>query len=225
MAACPATHAHALGDPCLRPEHQLARAAFQVREVDILEAEHAAIQRVTENTFARALEHLTLGPETWEAEGRRGVWLWGLLNISVAQDGTDFRIDYLGREPADEAQPISPLGFVAALAPILAAEARGCELPLETLSGPTGDHIRRVLVRTLYPCVSWHRLRGAVAAYLRLRAPHVHEVSRDRRRGRHLGAHEVRASTRSLSPFEIAIRRRSAPLPRLQLVVVHGEAH
>ena len=218
MAACPATHAHVLGDPCLRREHRFARLVLETCEMGIPEAPPAALQRLMENTFARAHEHLTLGPEAWEAEGRRGLWLWGLINISATQQGADLRIDYLGRDSGDEitaatvnlSLPISLLGFLEAISPILAAEAKGCGLPPDTLEGTAGTFIRRVFARTFLQCVDWIRLRRAVSAYLQLRAPYIHEVTRDRHHGRHISAHEMRASRRPLSPFEVGVRRRRA---------------
>src|SRR5262249_17874079 len=54
---------------------------------------------------------------------------------------------------------------------------------------------------------------------------HIDEMPGDRSRGRHHGAHEMRAPARALPSFEVAVRRRRAPLARPELVVVHAEAH
>lgn len=126
--------------------------------------------------FPRVVEHLALAPETWEAEGRRGVWLWGLLEISAAADGTDLRLDYVSDDPdaegcaasANLTQPISRFGFSAAMSPILVAAARECGLHPKTLPGPTGMYIRRVFARTFSRCVEWNRLRRGVLGHLRL---------------------------------------------------------
>ena len=47
----------------------------------------------------------------------------------------------------------------------------------------------------------------------------------DRRRGRHLRAHEVGAAAPALPALEVAVRRRGAALARRQDVRVHAEAH
>lgn len=75
-------------DACLRPEHLPAQPSFDVHKSDLPERRRAAVERVIEVAFPRVVEHLALAPETWEAEGRRGVWLWGVLEISAAADGT-----------------------------------------------------------------------------------------------------------------------------------------
>src|SRR5215467_3296195 len=54
---------------------------------------------------------------------------------------------------------------------------------------------------------------------------HVDEMPGDRRRSRHLRAHEVRPSASPLASFEIPVRSRSGTLARLQPVGVHREAH
>src|SRR5882762_5745533 len=53
----------------------------------------------------------------------------------------------------------------------------------------------------------------------------VDEVSGDRRRRSHLGAHEVGPAAGALAAFEIAVRGRSATLARLEPVRVHGQTH
>src|SRR5260221_6117039 len=53
----------------------------------------------------------------------------------------------------------------------------------------------------------------------------VDEVPGDRRRRRHLGAHEMRAPPRALPAFEVSIGCRRAALARGELVVVHAQAH
>src|SRR4051812_43274777 len=55
--------------------------------------------------------------------------------------------------------------------------------------------------------------------------PHVDEMSVDRGGRGHGGTHEVRAATRALPAFEVAIAGRRATLPRLQPVGVHRQAH
>src|SRR5581483_7199680 len=50
-------------------------------------------------------------------------------------------------------------------------------------------------------------------------------MARDRRRGRHLGADEMRAPAGALAAFEVAVRGRRAALARLEPVGVHREAH
>ena len=174
--------------------------------------ERAAVLRLIKRTLPRAAEHLALAPETWEMEGRRGLWLWGLLNISAAADGSDLRIDHVCEGADAGAFEISGLGFSAALSPILAAEAPGCGLSPQALEGPTGIFLRQVLARAFHRYVDWDQLRRFVSSHLRLdwplvplRAAHVHEMPRDRRRGRHLGTHQVRTPARALPPLEVAV--------------------
>src|SRR5437763_16268286 len=50
-------------------------------------------------------------------------------------------------------------------------------------------------------------------------------MPRDRGRGGHLGAYQVRTPARALATFEVAVRGRRAALTRRELVVVHPEAH
>ena len=164
-------------DACLRPEHLPAEPAFAVFEADFPESQRAAVQRLIEQVFPRALEHLWLAPETWETEERRGLWLWGLLNVSAARDGSDLRVEHVCRDAgiapvtATLSQPVSPFGFSAAFSPIVAAEAGGCDLPIEALEGPAGKCIGGVLVRTLHRCVDWTRLRRSILSELRLDSP------------------------------------------------------
>ncbi|HYC36295.1 MAG TPA: PcfJ domain-containing protein [Usitatibacter sp.] len=163
-------------DACLRPEPPPARPSFDVLKSDVPERRRAVVERVIEVAFPRVVEHLALPPETWEAEGRRGVWLWGVLEISAAADGTDLRLDYITDDPdadgcaatANLSQPINRFGFPAAMSPILVAAARECGLHPKTLSGPTGMYIRRVFARTFHRCVDWNRLRRGVLRQLRL---------------------------------------------------------
>lgn len=163
-------------DACLRPEHLPAQPSFDVHKSDVPERRRATVERVIEVAFPRVVEHLALAPETWEAEGRRGLWLWGVLEISAAADGTDLRLDYVSDDPdldgclatANLTQPISPIGFAAAMSPILVAAARECGLHPKTLPGPTGMYIRRVFARTFNRCVDWNRLRRGVLRHLRL---------------------------------------------------------
>jgi hypothetical protein len=164
-------------DACLRPEHLPAEPAFAVFDADFPEAEGAAVQRLIQQVFPRALEHVMLAPETWESEGRRGLWLWGLVNVSANRDGTDLRVDHVCADTAVAAatptlsHPIGPASFAAAFSPILEAEAKGCDLPLEALEGPAGKCVRGVLVRTIHRCVDWQRLRRSVLSYLRIESP------------------------------------------------------
>jgi PcfJ-like protein len=163
-------------DACLRPEHLPAQPSFDVHNSDVPERRRAAAERVIEVAFPRVVEHLALAPETWEVEGRRGVWLWGVLEISAAADGTDLRLDYVSDDPdadgclatANLTDPISRFGFSAAMSPILVAAARECGLHPKTLPGPTGMYIRRVFARTFNRCVDWNRLRRGVLRHLRL---------------------------------------------------------
>src|SRR5258705_5165716 len=60
---------------------------------------------------------------------------------------------------------------------------------------------------------------------LKLPLANVGEVSRDRCRGGHHRADQVRAPAASLPPFEISIARRGAPLARLQNIGIHTQAH
>src|ERR1700754_2263542 len=53
----------------------------------------------------------------------------------------------------------------------------------------------------------------------------IDEMPFDCGRGSHRGAHEMRASARALTAFEVAVRRRRAALARFQTVRIHGEAH
>src|SRR5439155_658410 len=53
----------------------------------------------------------------------------------------------------------------------------------------------------------------------------VDEVSGDRGRRGHLGAHEVSPAAAALAALEIAVRGRSAALARLEPVCVHTQAH
>src|SRR5687767_4993121 len=163
-------------DACLRPEHLPAKPSFDVHKSDVPERRRAVVERVIEMAFPRVVEHLALAPETWEAEGRRGLWLWGMLEISAAADGTDLRLHYISDDPdaegcaasANLTQPISRFGFSAAMSPILVAAARECGLHPKTLPGPTGMYIRRVFARTFNRCVEWNRLRRGVLGHLRL---------------------------------------------------------
>ena len=159
-------------DACLRPEQLPAQPSFDVHKSDVPERRRAVVQRVIEVAFPRVVEHLALAPETWEAEGRRGVWLWGVLEISAAADGTDLRLDYVSDDPdadgcsvtANLTEPINRFGFAAAMSPILVAAARECGLHPKTLPGPTGMYIRRVFARTFNGCVDWNRLRRGCCA-------------------------------------------------------------
>jgi hypothetical protein len=164
-------------DACLRPEHLPVEPAFAVFDADFPEAQNAAVQRLIQQVFPRALEHLMLAPETWATEERRGLWLWGLLNVSAARDGTDVRVEHVCRDvqvapfTATLTQPIGATGFAEAFAPVLAAEAEGCGLSPEALDGPAGKCIRGVLVRTFHRCVDWKRLRRSVLSELGIDSP------------------------------------------------------
>ena len=157
-------------DACLRPEHLPTRPAFAVFEADFPETQRAAVQQLIEQVFPRALEHLMLAPETGEVEGRRGLWLWGLFNVS-APDGIDMRFEHVCDGTALPSQPISAFGFADAFAPIVAAEAESCGLPPDAIEGPAGKCIRGVLARTFHRCVDWQRLRRSVLSELRLESP------------------------------------------------------
>jgi hypothetical protein len=164
-------------DACLRPEHLPAQPAFAVLEADFPETQRVAVQDLIERVFPRALEHLLLPPEVCEMEGRRGLWLWGLLNVSAARDGSDLRAEHVcaGAEPcaatANLSQPISPFGFAAAFATTLVAEAEACDLPPDALEGPAGKCLRGVLARTFHRCIDWDRLRRSVLSQLRVDSP------------------------------------------------------
>ena len=67
--------------------------------------------------------------------------------------------------------------------------------------------------------------RHAFAPCAKSESTDVDEVSGDRGRRRHCGTHQMRAAARALPALEIAVRRRRAALARLELVVVHREAH
>src|SRR3954468_6846654 len=53
----------------------------------------------------------------------------------------------------------------------------------------------------------------------------VHKVAGTRRRCRHCGRDQVRASAAALAAFEVAIRRRGTPLAGRELVRVHRQTH
>src|SRR5260370_23295885 len=55
--------------------------------------------------------------------------------------------------------------------------------------------------------------------------PYVSEMSGNRRRRRHHGADQVRASAAALASFEIPIAGRGAAFSRLHDVGIHAEAH
>src|ERR1700676_4859968 len=55
--------------------------------------------------------------------------------------------------------------------------------------------------------------------------PYVSEMSGNRRRRRHHGADQVRASAAALASFEIPVAGRGAAFSRLQDVGIHAEAH
>ena len=158
-------------DACLRPEHLPAQPAFAVLEADFPEGQREAVQRLIEQVFPRALEHLLLAPEAWEADGRRGLWLWGLLNVSAGAYDIEMHVEHVCDGSPIPSQPISPFGFAAAFSPILAAEASDCGLPPEAIEGPAGKCIRGVLARTFHRCVDWERLRRSALSHLRLDSP------------------------------------------------------
>src|SRR5271163_2128432 len=60
---------------------------------------------------------------------------------------------------------------------------------------------------------------------LSLPLPYIDKMSRNRRRRRHRGTHEMSPAALALPPFEVAIRRAGASLARLQHVGIHREAH
>jgi hypothetical protein len=163
-------------DPCLRREHRPTQPCFDVHTWDIPAACRPEVRRVIEVAFPTLVEHLALPLETYEADGRRGLWLWGVLDISVAYDGTDLRIVPICDEPdvercrvtANLIQPISRFWFSPAMAPILVGAALECGLPAKAVAGPAGVYIRRVLARTFEHFVDWNRLRRCVLSYLRL---------------------------------------------------------
>src|SRR6185437_1513023 len=89
---------------------------------------------------------------------------------------------------------------------------------------PLGIADPAVVVRRVQ--IALYRLcRHPHAATRSLPAPNIDEVPRDRRGGRHLGAHEVRAAARALAAFEVAVGGGGATLAGRQTVVVHAEAH
>jgi hypothetical protein len=163
-------------DACLHPEHLPAHPSFDVHKADVPEQHRAVVERVIELAFPRVVEHLALAPETWEAEGRRGLWLWGVVEISAAADGTDLQINSVSHDPDDEAcvvsanllQPISCFTFANAMSPILASAAREYGVSPKALPGPAGNYIRRVFARTFGRYVDWNRLRRIVLTHLRL---------------------------------------------------------
>jgi len=163
-------------DACLHPEHLPTHPSFDVHRADVPEHCRAIVERVIELAFPRVVEHLALAPETWEAEGRRGLWLWGVVEISAAADGTDLQINSVSTDPDDEAcvvsanllQPISCFSFANAMSPILVSAARECGLSPKALPGPAGNYIRRVLARTFQRYVDWNHLRRIVLTHLRL---------------------------------------------------------
>ena len=163
-------------DACLGGDPLPARPSFDLPRGAIPDEHHPAVKRVIEVAFPRVVEHLALAPETWEAEGRRGVWLWGLLEISVTTDGTDLRLDYISEDPdaercaatANLTQPIGRFAFPAAMSPLLVAAARECGLQPKALAGAAGQYIRRVFSRTFHRCVDWNRLRRDVLRHLGL---------------------------------------------------------
>src|SRR5688572_29550084 len=89
-------------DACLRPEHLAPKLTFDVHNADVPEQGRALVERVIEVAFPRIVEHLALAPETWEANGRRGLWLWGVVEISAAADGTDLQINSVSTDADDE---------------------------------------------------------------------------------------------------------------------------
>jgi hypothetical protein len=163
-------------DACLRPEHLPAKPSFDVHNADVPEHSRAFVKRAIEVAFERVVEHLALAPETWEADGRRGLWLWGVVEISAAADGTDLQINSVSTDPDDEAcvvsanllRPISCFSFSNAMSPILTSAARECGLSPKALHGPAGNYIRRVFARTFQRYVDWNRLRHIVLTHLRL---------------------------------------------------------
>jgi hypothetical protein len=163
-------------DACVRPEHMPARPSYDVHNADVPGQSRAMVERVIEVAFPCIAEHLALTPETWEADGRRGLWLWGVVEISAAADGTDLQIKSVSTDPDDEAcvvsanllQPISCFSFSNAMSPILNSAARECGLSPKALSGPAGNYIRRVFARTFQRYVDWNRLRRIVLTHLRL---------------------------------------------------------
>src|SRR3984957_13330008 len=55
--------------------------------------------------------------------------------------------------------------------------------------------------------------------------PHVDEMPRDRRGGRHGRRDQVGAALVALAPLEIAVRGRGAAFAGIELVGIHREAH
>src|SRR5712671_6960224 len=74
-------------------------------------------------------------------------------------------------------------------------------------------------------CASGRRRRVVIDPRHSLPLPHIDKATRDGRRCRHRGRHQVGATLVTLPAFEVAVGGRSAALPRLELVGVHGQAH
>lgn len=129
-----------------------------------------AAQRALDHCFLAVAHHLSTPPESWVDQGRRMVRLWDLLEFSVTVDGNDFQAEFLARDPAmshcivraDLKGPIGSYNFPAALDPLLVEGCRATGFTPKCLPGPTGDYMRRVLLRTFRHYVDWNALRRSV---------------------------------------------------------------
>jgi hypothetical protein len=131
-------------------------------------------RRILEHAFPAVTHHLSTPPEGRSEGGRRSVRLWDLLEFSVADDGTDFRLEHLSRDPEisrcresfDLTSPISPYACTTALDPVFAATCRELGLSPGMLPGPRGDLARTTIARTFRHYVDWNGLRRSVLRFL-----------------------------------------------------------
>ena len=149
---------------------------FAIKSENLAPARRALAERVIEHALPAIARHLDAATEAWEADGRRMVRVWDLLEFSVALDGTDLRVSYLlddagvGRPVvhANLARPIGSFGWHFAFDPVLAQACRAVGMPVPALIGPTGNFMHRVLGLTFRRYMDWNRLRRSVLRALAL---------------------------------------------------------
>src|SRR5690349_21231842 len=87
---------------CTRLEHRPARiepAPASLPLGCIAEPRRAKALTVLESCREEICEHLDFGAVGWEAQGRRHVLVWDLMDVSAALDGSDLRVAWHRHEP------------------------------------------------------------------------------------------------------------------------------
>jgi hypothetical protein len=149
---------------------------FAIKSENLAPARRALAERAIVHALPAIVRHLDAATQAWEADGRRMVRVWDLLEFSVALDGTDLRVAYLmddaglGRAilHADLSRPIGSFGWHIVFDPVLAEACRAVGMPVAALTGATGIFMHRVLGLTFRRYVDWNRLRRSVLHALAL---------------------------------------------------------